>query len=104
VTAKGGPMSNNSNIVEKTLRNVSNDIRDRVMDITSKVREDALNAKESVTDTLEWQRAVAKKSFRNFRRKATRFYRQHPAESVAIALAAGFLIGRFRSSRRSLLS
>lgn len=89
-------MSSKSNAIENAFHNVSNDIRDRITDIASKVREEAQGAKEAVCDTVENQWEFAARSLGKASKKATRLTRQYPLQTFAGALVLGFLIGRIR--------
>jgi ElaB/YqjD/DUF883 family membrane-anchored ribosome-binding protein len=89
-------MSSRSNSIENTIHEVGNDIRGRITNIASRVREEAQDAKEAVCDTLEEKRDLAAAAFGRASRKASRLTRRHPLQIITGALVLGFLIGRIR--------
>jgi ElaB/YqjD/DUF883 family membrane-anchored ribosome-binding protein len=89
-------MSSKSAKIENTFHKVGNDIRDRIIDIASRVRTEAQDAKEAVCDTLEQQREFASEALAKASKKASRLTRRHPMQIIAGALVLGFVIGRIR--------
>jgi gas vesicle protein len=89
-------MSSKSNRIEKTFHKVGNDIRDRIIDFTSKVRTEAEDVKEAVCDTFEQQREFAADALGKASKKASRLTRRYPLQIFAGALVLGFVIGRIR--------
>ncbi len=84
-----------NNTLERTIRNAGNDIRDRVTDIAFQLRTDVMDAKEAISSTVNRERRIAADNVRRMGRKATRYCRRHPVQSLATALAVGFLIGSY---------
>jgi len=89
-------MSSKANTLENTFHRVGNDIRGRITDIASRVRDEAQDAKDAVCDTLEEKRELATEAFNRASRKATRLTRRYPFQVIAGAVVLGFLIGRVR--------
>ena len=71
-------------------------IRSSFVGIASKVLSEAQEATGAVCNTLEQQYKFASKKLSKTGRKATRLTRRYPIQTIAIALACGFLIGRSR--------
>jgi hypothetical protein len=89
-------MSSHSQTIESSLKNAGNDLRNRITDFASKVRTEALDAREAISNTLDDQCAAAAKALAKTRKKAARLSRHYPLQIFLGALAVGFLIGRIR--------
>jgi ElaB/YqjD/DUF883 family membrane-anchored ribosome-binding protein len=84
----------------QTLHNAGKDFQNRVSDFASKVKDETAEVKNAVVGSLDHQCQNAAAGLRNFSRAATHYCRRHPAQSIAAALAVGFVIGRLRSQSR----
>jgi hypothetical protein len=71
-------------------------MRSRVTSIASRVKAQALDARDAIVNTLDDQRECATDALTKAGRKARRFSRRYPLPIFASALAVGFLIGRIR--------
>jgi ElaB/YqjD/DUF883 family membrane-anchored ribosome-binding protein len=89
-------MSSESNTIENSVQDTGNGIRNRLSDFASKLRAGAVEAKDTVCNTLGERCEFATRTLSTAGRKATDFSRRYPMQTLGAALALGFLIGRSR--------
>jgi ElaB/YqjD/DUF883 family membrane-anchored ribosome-binding protein len=89
-------MSSDSNTIAKIFPLPVKHIRKFLTDTASNVFSEAQEATGVVCTTLEQQYKLAAKTVRKAGRKATRLSRRYPVQTIAAAVALGFLIGRSR--------
>lgn len=71
-------------------------IRNVLTAIASTVVAETQHATGAVCNTLDQQCRIAAKALNSAGRKATRLSRRYPVQTIAAALALGFLVGRSR--------
>ena len=89
-------MSSDSNSIENTVQDAGKDIGNRLSDIASKLTASVQEAKDAVCNTLEQQCKFAGEALSKTGKQVTDLSRRYPVQTVAAALALGFLIGRSR--------
>ena len=89
-------MRRGSNTIAKIFPFPVSDIRNGFTDIASRVLTEAQDATNAVCNTLEQQYKFASKKLSKTGRKARNLSRRYPIQTIAIALALGFLVGRSR--------
>jgi len=89
-------MSSESSTTGNNLQDAGNDLRNRLSDIASRVGADVQEATDAVCNTLEQQCKVAGEALSKAGKQVTDLSRRYPLQTIAAALALGFLIGRSR--------